>query len=252
MDAVSLLRRIEKENQVYIWMAAETGSHSFGLQTPESDCDIRFIFMQKNIREYLSLKPKREIITFKNQDYEIEGWDLFKAFRLMQKNNPGLFEWFYSRTFDLTNHEFVNKIRALMQTCYSKRTLGLHYFNMSRNNLVFTGHITDEGKKANKTMVQAARCYLMVCYILQKKTLPPLGVDQLLAETTFPSPVRLAIEKLFRSKKMNRYLPGNFLVETSVLLEAELDAIKSILPDLPEGNEMEEEMNRIIWNCLGI
>ncbi|WP_158555852.1 DNA polymerase beta superfamily protein [Peribacillus glennii] len=243
---------MEKENGVEIWMAAETGSHSFGLQTPESDRDIRFVFMQKNMRDYLSLKAKHEVITFKNAEFEIEGWDIFKAFRLMQKSNPGMFEWFHSRTIDISNHKFVCEIKELIQTHYSKRTLGLHYFNMCRTNLAYLKKIAVMEKKAHKTMVQVARCYLMLLVLLQKRRLPPLHIDELLNGASMNSAIRYSIEELFRLKKQNRYLSGKALMDTSVLLEEELIAIQSMLSGLPEGKGMEGELNELAWKCLGI
>lgn len=251
-NAASLLKNIEKENEIEILMAAETGSHSFGLQTPESDQDIRFIFASKNIREYLSIKPAHELILLKNADFEIEGWDLFKASRLLKKSNPGLFEWFHSRTFDFANKGYVLKINNLMQSHYSLRTLGKHYYNISLTNVKFLDKIKDNDKKAHKTLVQVARCYLMLCYLVEKKVLPPLSVQQLLNEINLDGTLYSTIEELFRAKRTNEYFSRRELLKTSALLEGELALIKGALTNLPDGIEMEEELNKIIWEFLGI
>lgn len=250
--AASLLRNIEKEQGIEIWMAAETGSHSFGLQTPDSDRDIRFIFAAKNIREYLSVKPKQEVISIKHAEYEIEGWDIFKASRLLRKSNPGIFEWFHSQTFDWTNHAYVLKIKDLIKSHYSLRILGQHYYHMCLTNIKFLEKIKGNNRKAHKTAVQAARAYLMLCCLLQKGVLPPLSVHQLFHEIDMESTLYTAIAELFQAKKNKEYFSEKELLKTAAMLKGTLILTKGTIQYLPDGKEMDEDLNEIIWECLGI
>ncbi|MDQ0218017.1 hypothetical protein ELQ35_10815 [Peribacillus cavernae] len=250
--AGSLLKSIEKENEIVIVMAAETGSHSFDLESPESDRDIRFLFVRANIREYLSIELQPDVISLWKSDYEIEGWDIFKAFRLILKSNPNLFEWFHSRTYEGSNEVFMAEMKSLMASHYSLRNLGQHYYHMCVSNLNQLSKNSGSDKKGHKTMVQAARCYLMLSFLLQKQALPPLAVSQLLKEVNMDWKLSSVFEGLFQAKRSDVYFSKEKILKIGSLFEGELISAKNLLITLPEGTDMEDRLNKTIWECLDI
>ena len=46
-DINAKLRAIESEHQVHVLLACESGSRSFGFESPESDYDVLFIFVRR-------------------------------------------------------------------------------------------------------------------------------------------------------------------------------------------------------------
>lgn len=90
------LREIEKEYEITVLWAVESGSRAWGLASPDSDFDVRFIY-KRTASEYLKLNPDRDVIELPIDDtWDVSGWDLDKALKLLQKSNPTLFEWMQS------------------------------------------------------------------------------------------------------------------------------------------------------------
>ena len=90
------LLEIEKEKQVKILYAVESGSRAWGFESLDSDYDIRFIYAH-NKNWYLNILPKKDVIEYPIvNDFDYSGWDLRKTMFLVNKSNPVLFEWLKS------------------------------------------------------------------------------------------------------------------------------------------------------------
>lgn len=81
------LSAIEAEERVRVLMAVESGSRAWGFPSPDSDYDIRFIYVRPR-DWYLSLSPGRDVIERPIVDeIDLNGWDIRKAFGLLLKSN---------------------------------------------------------------------------------------------------------------------------------------------------------------------
>ena len=109
-EILERLYAIEKSHNVRILYAIESGSRAWGFASPNSDWDVRFIYVHTE-DWYLSVHEQRDVIEIPiDEDLDISGWDLRKALRLMQKWNPVLFEWLrspYHRFFSLRSSSCV-------------------------------------------------------------------------------------------------------------------------------------------------
>lgn len=84
---------IEQAEHVRILHCVESGSRAWGFASPDSDYDVRFIYVRDE-DFYLKLEETRDVIEWKLDDIlDINGWDLKKALRLLRQSNPTLFEW---------------------------------------------------------------------------------------------------------------------------------------------------------------
>ena len=93
---ISKLKQIEKDYNVRVLLAVESGSRAWGFASPDSDYDVRFIYVRPET-EYLRLEAVRDVIELPvNDELDINGWDLQKTLRLLYRSNPTLFEWFSS------------------------------------------------------------------------------------------------------------------------------------------------------------
>src|SRR5438093_13788617 len=90
------LNRIERHHNVRILLAVESGSRAWGFASPDSDYDVRFIYVHRP-EWYLSIEEGRDVIELPAAgSLDISGWDLRKALRLFRKSNPVLMEWIVS------------------------------------------------------------------------------------------------------------------------------------------------------------
>lgn len=85
------LREIETQENVTILFAVESGSRAWGFESKDSDYDVRFIYIRQ-LEDYLSLKPMSDVINYElNEVFDINGWDLKKALRLLYESNRTLY-----------------------------------------------------------------------------------------------------------------------------------------------------------------
>jgi len=90
------LQAIESDNGVRILFAIESGSRAWGFPSPDSDYDVRFVYLHEPTW-YLAIERRRDVIELPIEgDYDIGGWDLKKALHLLIKPNPVLLEWMAS------------------------------------------------------------------------------------------------------------------------------------------------------------
>src|SRR4030095_590913 len=90
------LADIERAEDVRILFAVESGSRAWGFPSPDSDYDVRFLYVHK-ADWYLSIDPRRDVIELPIEgEFDINGWDLRKALQLLIKSNPVLLEWLRS------------------------------------------------------------------------------------------------------------------------------------------------------------
>ena len=87
------LNEIEAAEHVKILHAVESGSRAWGFASPDSDYDVRFIYIRPQ-NDYLQLQPRQDFIDWElNETLDINGWDLSKTLQHFHKSNATLFEW---------------------------------------------------------------------------------------------------------------------------------------------------------------
>lgn len=70
------LKEIEEKENVKIIMAVESGSRAWGFASPDSDYDVRFVYVRK-LEDYLRLDKTKDIIEWQlDEILDISGWDL--------------------------------------------------------------------------------------------------------------------------------------------------------------------------------
>ncbi len=87
------IKEIEEKENVKVLHAVESGSRSWGIASPDSDYDVRFVYV-RNKDFYLSLCENKDFIDWElNEVLDINGWDLKKALQYFHKSNATLFEY---------------------------------------------------------------------------------------------------------------------------------------------------------------
>ena len=124
------LAQIEQTQNVRILLAVESGSRAWGFASPDSDYDVRFIYVRPK-DAYLRLQKHRDVIELPiNDALDINGWDLTKTLRLLHKSNPTLFEWGASPIVYLET-DFAARFKSVMGRYFSSKRGLYHYIHMA-------------------------------------------------------------------------------------------------------------------------
>ena len=170
------LRRIEEAENIKILFAVESGSRAWGFASPDSDYDVRFIYIRR-LEDYLRLNTIRDVIELPIDDaLDINGWDLQKTLRLLHKSNPTLFEWF-SSPIVYQETEFADKFRDLMMHYFSSKKTMYHYVSMAEGN--YREYLKGDLVRAKKYFY-VLRPVLACQWILDRGTPPPMLFSELL------------------------------------------------------------------------
>ena len=170
------LRRIEEAENIKILFAVESGSRAWGFASPDSDYDVRFIYIRR-LEDYLRLNTIRDVIELPIDDaLDINGWDLQKTLRLLHKSNPTLFEWF-SSPIVYQETEFADKFRDLMMHYFSSKKTLYHYVSMAEGN--YREYLKGDLVRAKKYFY-VLRPVLACQWILDRGTPPPMLFSELL------------------------------------------------------------------------
>jgi predicted nucleotidyltransferase len=79
-----------------VLLAVESGSRAWGFHSPDSDYDVRFLYV-RDLDDYLALNPPRDVIERPIvDDLDVGGWDLGKALKLAARGNAVVSEWLTS------------------------------------------------------------------------------------------------------------------------------------------------------------
>lgn len=90
------LASVSRDYGVRVPWAIESGSRAWGFPSPDSDYDCRFIFVRP-ADAYLGLWPASDVIeTPLDTVFDVNGWDLAKAVRLVSRGNATAIEWLRS------------------------------------------------------------------------------------------------------------------------------------------------------------
>ena len=189
------LRRIEDAENIKILLAVESGSRAWGFASPDSDYDVRFVYI-RSLEDYLRLDAIRDVIELPIDDVlDINGWDLQKTLRLLYKSNPTLFEWF-SSPIVYQKTEFADKFRELMMHYFSSKKTLYHYVSMAEGN--YREYLKGDLVKAKKYFY-ALRPVLACQWILDRGTPPPMLFSELL-KTELPVELIDVVNQLLELK----------------------------------------------------
>ena len=125
------LRRLEEAEGARVLLAVESGSRAWGFESPDSDFDVRFVYVRP-LEHYLRLEGARDVLEWRlDEVLDISGWDLDKSLRLARGANPSFFEWLASPIVYAEDPAFT-AVRDLAADCFSPVASARHYLSMAR------------------------------------------------------------------------------------------------------------------------
>ena len=191
---------VAREHGVTILYAAESGSRAWGFASPDSDYDVRFIYAHDR-DWYTSLHEARDVIErpLDAKLVDLAGWDVRKALRLLLKSNPPLYEWLVSPIVYSDDGSFRPAAKSLFERHASPRVLASAYHAIARRQWIEKTDGRDEVKL--KRYFYLVRPLLSLQWVVENGTLPPMNLQQLMADVHVPSDVADAIASLLDKKR---------------------------------------------------
>lgn len=192
------LRILEQEYQVRVLYACESGSRGWGFASPDSDYDVRFIYVHRP-EWYLRVDAPRDVIEMPIDDeLDVCGWELRKTLGLLKRANPTLMEWLDSPVIYQQEESAAAALKALAPGYFSGPRARYHYLSMARKN--FRGYLQGEQVRLKKYFY-VLRPLLAVRWIEAGKGVPPMRFDQLVAGTVTDAALRAEIDALLALKR---------------------------------------------------
>lgn len=241
------LKEIEQKENVKVLYAVESGSRAWGVASPDSDYDVRFIYVRKK-EDYLRLEEVRDVIEWQlDEVLDINGWDLKKALCHFHKGNATLFEWCNSPVVYVTTPEW-DMIYKVGKKYFSEKTALYHYYGTARS--TYEGYLTEENVKYKK-YVYALRPLLACRYIEEKHEIPPVLFEEL-KQLQLPDMLQESVDKMLVMK--GRSGEKEMLPQIPDIIEfiiAELERIAAIAKEKYDDREKDwEALNDVFRRIL--
>jgi predicted nucleotidyltransferase len=170
------LQQIEKENGVKILYAIESGSRAWGFPSPDSDFDVRFIYIH-NKNWYLGLADKKDTIESMQGELDITGWDLKKSLILLKKSNVAMIEKFQSPIVYFQEESFSEAMKSILHHYYSPTAVFSHHYSLAKK---FWEEIKEAEVVKVKRYFYLIRSLLTCNWVVNIKILPPMDIEGLM------------------------------------------------------------------------
>jgi predicted nucleotidyltransferase len=239
------LREIERQENVCIFYACESGSRAWGFPSADSDYDVRFLYIHPR-DWYLSIEDRRDVIERPLvENIDLSGWEIRKALRLFRKSNPPLLEWLRSPIVYQQKFSVVDKFRDLISVYYSPENCFHHYLHMAER--IFREHLTGEKVKAKRYFYVLRP--LLGCRWIEAGFGPvpmefSILVDKMISSQTLKKEILSLIER----KRSGQELDSEQKISSiNDFIESEFEHLKNetnLQPSLPNADDKLDELFR--------
>ncbi len=246
------LDAVERDERLRLLFAVESGSRAWGFPSPNSDYDVRFVY----VREpdwYLSIDARRDVIELPIEgDLDINGWDLKKALLLLLKPNPVLLEWVRSPIVYRANSAAMQKVAALGEKVAHQRPSAYHYLHLAESQ--YRRFITDKTRVPLKKYFYALRPALALMWLRTNVHAPvPMNLGELRSGVSLPADVSGFLDELLERKAVTKELGDGVRHEAlDRLIETEIETAKRNVGDLPSGDtNLLDDANALFREIVG-
>jgi hypothetical protein len=200
-EVMRRLGEVVRNNDVRLLFAVESGSRAWGFHSPDSDFDCRFIYVRHE-DSYLSFAQPRDVIETPIEGlFDINGWDLAKALRLMIKGNSVVHEWLASPHVYVANDRFLAALAPIARAWRSAYADAHHYHGLLATQR--GRHIAGRDEVNLKKYFYAVRPAMALQWLRERGDAPPMDLPSLLDGLELPSDVAAALEALRQAKRLS-------------------------------------------------
>jgi predicted nucleotidyltransferase len=222
------LGSIEAKHDVSILHACESGSRGWGFASPDSDYDVRFLYVHP-LPWYLQVSPARDVIELPISDVlDINGWELRKALGLLKKGNATLIEWLDSPVLYRSDARFLAAIRESVRTLWQPERAFHHYLHMARGN--HRGYLQGPSVRYKKYLY-VLRPLLAILWIEAGRGIAPMRFRALVEGCVTDAELLAAIDALLARKcTMQETEYGAPIPVIDAFIDAQLARLATVSP----------------------
>lgn len=246
-DVLARLEALERDEDIRVLYCCESGSRAWGFASPDSDFDVRFIYVRRPQR-YITVQPERDVIERPITDIlDISGWDLRKALHLGIESNATLVEWLQSPLVYCEDEPAVARLRELTFAAHARDRNYHHYLAMARK--TFKNHLQDEEVKYKKYLY-ALRSLLAARWARERDDAPPMVFAELAEATLHEADIAAEINRLLEVKM--RSVESDTSERWPLLhafIENELAAGEKSAPMHGDRVDVKKQMDAFLFEC---
>ncbi|PWF46756.1 nucleotidyltransferase domain-containing protein [Massilia glaciei] len=244
------LAAVERDENVRIVLAIESGSRAWGFASPNSDFDVRFIYVRpKEWYLAVDLEHRRDVIEYPIvDDIDLNGWDLRKALALFWRSNPAVVEWIQSPIQYMRSGKFGAALLELLPAVYSHERGMFHYRSMAKTN--YREYLKADLVRLKKYFY-VLRPLLAVRWIETYNSAPPIEFDALLHLVAGEPELLADIHVLLEKKKLS--LEKDLLPQVksiNAFIERELERLENFEHQRAEPAATIEQLNTLFRALL--
>lgn len=249
-DILDRLIKTEEKFGVKILMAIESGSRAWGFASPNSDYDVRFIYVNKP-EWYLAvdLEDKRDVIEYPIvDDIDLNGWDVRKALRLFWKSNPAFVEWIQSTITYVDEGTFRRESLSLLPEIYCPEKGIYHYKSMAKTN--YRGYLK-ESMVPLKKYFYVLRPLFSIQWLELYGTAAPIEFDKVLSLVKDNELLDTIYELVERKKVSEEKMLAPAIPVLNRFIERELARLENIQPPKTDRRLEMVQLNELFLSVLG-
>ncbi len=248
-EICNALHDLEQKHDCRILFAAESGSRAWGFASPDSDYDIRAVYVKPR-DWYLSIEdnPKDTIEAMLPNDLDISAWELRKTLRQFAKGNLSMFEWFGSPIIYESDARFMAEMVSLIPAFFNPVKAVHHYLAIHDEAI---SDMDEQGRIGIKKLFYALRGFFAAVWSADRKSMPPTELDRMLLSESLPQGIPELVETL-KSQKKNAVEKQriNMPARLSEYFQTQRDSLEVRVKSLEKRSCNPDQLNRILRHYI--
>ena len=193
----SAIQDVERSQDVKVLFACEAGSRAWGFASPDSDYDVRFVYVHR-LDWYLRVSQGRDTIErMLPGDLDLSGWDLRKALALFHGSNAVFFEHIGSGIVYRDHGGLRRDLGALVPRFCNPIAVGHHYLGLAKR--IHAEHLGSERVNLKK-LFYVLRPLAAFRWVELRASAPPTAFADVLAGIDLDDRQRAWVDGLWKQK----------------------------------------------------
>ena len=243
------LDAIEKEHNIKILYAVESGSRAWGFASANSDYDVRYIYIRRT-EDYLQINSHRDNIQGPlDEVLDFSGWDIRKTLELLRRCNPSLMEWYHSPIVYRKTAQW-DLLAEMIPAYFVPRINMNHYLSMVESN--WKTYLKPSLELVSVKKYLYVLRPILCCHWLEKfGTVPPVLFDDLCKAVLPEELISVTSDLLEKKKHADEKALIPRIPELDAFITAEIPRLTQVREDMPKYTLPDyEEVNQLFRQLL--